>query len=122
MKNAPRHILPNARALWLAVLLFVAFGSKEAHHFAAHRHDAPVKICREATTDEQHFHNEEYLSHDCSLCDFTFSFFTFSLPTICFKQPQVTLSTSNFTFLNCRLSANAVRARGRAPPVVRVIG
>ena len=67
---------------------------------------------------DTHFHAYEDLEHGCSLCDFTFSFFTFSLPQfIVLKQAFATPKTA-FTYYSHGLFLHPSFVALRGPPVV----
>ena len=108
------HII-NFRALALALLLLLAFGAKEVHHFTAHAH-VETKICNDGSESDTHWHDAEYLHEDCSLCDFTFSIFDFSLPTFSLQKAQCAVEKTNFSFKNSFLTQSFFYIKGRAPP------
>ncbi len=70
------------KSLSLAILMIFALLTKELHHLDP-LHNAVVKSC--ATTDadnyRMHLHGADFIAHQCSLCDFTFSVYEFHLPT-----------------------------------------
>jgi hypothetical protein len=108
-----KHII-HLPALALALLLFFAFGAKEAHHFWAHAH-VKVKIC-DATENEKHWHDEEYGHSDCNLCNFTFSIFDFSLPSFFLKHKDILEEKIDFFSIKSHHSHAFFYTKGRAPP------
>lgn len=86
----------NITALFLAILIFVSFGTKEMHHFLIHAHEE-MKIC-DAQKGEKHLHDEEYIHHDCSLCDFTFSLFELPAFIIPALDNTITHIETEFSF------------------------
>lgn len=114
MKKQRKHI--NFRALALAMILFMAFGSKEMHHFLSHAHEE-VKIC-DAKKGEVHLHDEEYLSHECTLCDFTFSIFDFQLTTFKSYQYGGLLTSQEFSIHAFIPSHTHLLQSLRGPPAI----
>jgi hypothetical protein len=108
-----KHII-HFPALALALLLLFAFGAKEAHHFLAHAH-VEVKIC-DATENEKHWHDEEYSHDNCSLCDFTFSIFDFSLPSFFLNHKDILEEKIDFFSIKSHHSLAFFYTKGRAPP------
>ena len=108
------------KSLSLAILMVFALLTKELHHLNP-LHNAVVKSC--ATTDadnyRMHLHGADFIAHQCSLCDFTFSVYEFHLPTISEAnveniQPQLSkphyesfISNNSYLFQSLR-----------APPIV----
>jgi hypothetical protein len=96
-----KHII-HLPALALALLLFFAFGAKEAHHFWAHAH-VKVKIC-DATENEKHWHDEEYGHSD------------FSLPSFFLKHKDTLEEKIDFFSIKSHHSHAFFYTKGRAPP------
>ena len=112
MKKQSKHI--DLKSFSLAILLFFAFGAKEMHHFLEHAHKE-VKIC-DAKDGEQHIHDEEYASDNCSLCDFTFSIFDFTLPTFYLNHTKLFFSEKEFHYISFKLSYAYFLPSLRGPP------
>ena len=112
MKKQSKHI--DLKGFSLAILLFFAFGAKEMHHFLAHAHKE-VKIC-DAKNGEQHIHDEEYASDNCSLCDFTFSIFDFTLPTFCLNNIKLFFTEKEFDYISFKLPCAYFLPSLRGPP------
>jgi hypothetical protein len=74
LKNKKQNTHFNLGGLLIAVLMLLAFGSKEVHYLVHHQH-VEIKICDDTTHNEHHFHDQDYIHDDCALCDFTFSIF-----------------------------------------------
>lgn len=104
------------KSLFLAILIFVAFGAKEMHHFFGHAHEE-VKIC-DAKQGEKHLHNEEYIHQDCNLCDFTFSYFEIPLLGFNFKKPKIALNKTEFSFYSIICTRIHFFKSLRGPPCV----
>jgi hypothetical protein len=104
------------RAWVLSFLLVFAFVTKELHHIFDHHHEE-VKICH-VNHGEQHLHDADYISDECSLCDFTFSIYDFSLQT--YSLPiSIDISIKlDFTYQSYILSKKTFFKQLRAPPVV----
>jgi hypothetical protein len=112
--NKKRKHIIHFPALALALLLLFAFGAKEAHYFFAHAY-MEVKIC-DATENEKHWHDEAYSHDDCSLCDFTFSLFDFSLPTFFLSHNDCLVEKTDFFSIQSYHSHAFFYTKGRAPP------
>lgn len=100
----------------LAILLLTAFGTKEMHHFWGHAHKM-VKIC-DARKGEVHIHNEDYISDECPLCDFTFSIFEFHLPTFHLITPKHFFIKEAFLYKSFKLNSTCHFPSLRGPPIV----
>jgi hypothetical protein len=116
LKKRVQHT--DFRGLFLAFLILLAFGTKELHHVFSDHH-TEAKICH-ALEGEKHFHNEEYIHDECSLCDFTFS--AFEMPALAFLSYRVktVFAERVFTYLSFNLSRSYLFQSLRAPPVASV--
>lgn len=117
MKKQAQHI--DFRGLILALLILFAFGTKELHHVFSHN-SVEVKICH-ALAGEKHFHTEEYIQHECQLCDFTFS--AFETPALVFQLKMVKKAfiARDYTYLSFNLSRSYLFQSLRAPPTAFTI-
>jgi hypothetical protein len=115
LKKQAQHI--DFRGLFLSLLILLAFSTKELHHIFSHHH-AEVKICH-TQAGEKHFHNEEYIHDECSLCDFTFS--AFETPTLAFQSflVKTVFIERVFTYQSFILSRSYLFQALRAPPASR---
>jgi hypothetical protein len=107
----------HIRAWLLSTLLFVAFTAKELHHVFAHHHDA-VNICDDAPIGEAHLHDETYIPDECSLCDFTFSIYDFSLPVFSPTYKENVAKKTQFAYISFIFSKKHLFKQLRGPPVV----
>jgi hypothetical protein len=107
----------HIRAWLLSALLFVAFTAKELHHVLAHHHDV-VNICEDATKGEAHLHDETYIPDECSLCDFTFSIYDFSLPTFSVIYKKNVAKKTLFAYTSAIISNKHFFKQLRGPPVL----
>jgi hypothetical protein len=116
LRTHTRHTLTfNARAFFLALLIFTAFGGKELHIALEHSH-AAVDIC-DAKAGDVHLHDYENLAHGCDLCDFTFSFFNLQLSSFYLNLPVFLPVKKEFIFIPFNFSASYLLIRLRGPPV-----
>jgi hypothetical protein len=115
LKRHSIHIAQQIRAFFLVSVLFLAFSAKGVHYFTEHHHEEAVEFCH--SENEQHLHDYEHVAHNCDLCDFTFSLFTFELPTFCF-EPKLTpdFVETTFFYTNPFWSNSFQFAALRAPP------
>lgn len=98
LKNIKKNTHFKLSGFLIAVLMLLAFGSKEAHYFVYHQH-VEVKVCADTKKGEHHFHDQDYIHSDCLLCDFTFSFFELSLThNLNFRSLQALISTRTFSY------------------------
>jgi hypothetical protein len=98
LKNIKKNTHFNLGGFLIAVLMLLAFGSKEAHYFVYHQH-VEVKVCADTKKGEHHFHDQDYIHSDCTLCDFTFSFFELSLvQKLDLHQLQTLIPTRTFSY------------------------
>jgi hypothetical protein len=114
-KRTPHTNTFNAYAFFLALLIFTAFGGKEVHILLEHGH-SDVEICHVEVGDT-HLHAYEDLEHGCSLCDFTFSYFTFSLPQFTILKQASTTPKTTFTYFSHGLFLHPSFVALRGPPV-----
>jgi hypothetical protein len=105
----------NAYALFLALLIFTAFGGKELHILLEHSHSA-VEIC-DAKAGDVHLHDYDNLEHGCDLCDFAFSHFTFSLPQFSVFKKNLVAPVTNFVYFHNGLFLHPSFVALRGPPV-----
>ena len=117
MKKRTAYI--DFRALFLAVLIFLAFGAKEIHHVFQHSHQE-VKIC-DVKIGETHLHDESYITDECQLCDFTFSVFDLTVPVFTTKSVQNCLKTTIFSYISFKYSNRYLFQSLRAPPFLGVV-
>ena len=106
----------HIRAWLLSALLFIAFSAKELHHVLAHHHDE-VNICDDAPKGEAHLHDESYIPDECSLCDFTFSIYDFTLPAFAFVFNKNIAEQTQFTYISPIFSTKHFFKLLRGPPV-----
>lgn len=114
MRNRSQNIAFNARAFFLAVLIFIAFGGKELHILLEHSHEE-VKIC-DAQNGEKHLHDKDYIHSDCTLCDFTFSTFEFQFPVFVLKNSIYIAIEGEFSFQTSFFSNTLFSKSSRGPP------
>ena len=81
----------------------------------SHAHEK-VKIC-DALPGETHLHDDEYLSHTCNLCDFTFPIFVFSLTTFQLSVKLFFFVQKEFSYLSLKPSHFHLLQSLRGPPV-----
>jgi hypothetical protein len=112
LKKQAQHI--DFRGLILAFLILFAFGTKELHPIFSDHH-AEVKTCH-AIEGEKHFHNEEYIHHECQLCDFTFSAFETPVLAFQFYMVKTVFIERVFTYQSFILSHSYLFQALRAPP------
>jgi hypothetical protein len=112
LKKRAQHI--DFRGLFLSLLILLAFGTKELHHVFSHHH-AEVKTCH-AVAGEKHFHNEEYIHDECSLCDFTLSAFETPVLAFQFYAVKTVFIERVFTYQSFILSRSYLFQALRAPP------
>jgi hypothetical protein len=105
----------NAKAFLLALLMFTAFGGKELHILLEHSH-SDLERCHVQAGDT-HLHAYEDLEHGCSLCDFTFSFFTFSLPQFTVLKQAFATPKTTFAYFSHGLFLHPFFVALRGPPV-----
>jgi hypothetical protein len=115
-KRTPHTSTFNAKAFFLALLMFTAFGGKEVHILLEHS-DSHVEKCHVQAGDT-HLHAYEDLEHGCSLCDFTFSFFTFSLPQLTVLKQAFATPKTVFSYFSHGLFLHPSFVALRGPPVV----
>ena len=96
--------------------MFTAFGGKEVHILLEHSH-SDLEICH-VEAGETHLHAYEDLEHGCSLCDFTFSYFTFSLPQFAVFKHTLSEPIANFAYFSNALFLPHPFIALRGPPVV----
>jgi hypothetical protein len=115
LKKRTQHSTFNGIALFLALLIFTAFGGKELHILLEHNHE-DLEICHVQNGDT-HLHDFNKMEHGCSLCDFTFSTFTFS--TFQFKALKQIYTTpqTNFVYFSNRFFLHLAFVSLRGPPV-----
>jgi hypothetical protein len=82
------------RGAFLALLLLGAFAARDMHFLLAHQ-EHERKVC-DAQGNEKHLHGEEYSTHACNLCDFSFS--TFDLPFFLKLKRYVLVQRTNNCF------------------------
>ena len=114
MRNHSQNITFNARAFFLALLIFIAFGGKELHILLEHSHQE-VKIC-DAQNGEKHLHDKDYIHSDCTLCDFTFSNFELYFPVFILKNSAYTLFIEEISFKSSFFSNTILVQSSRGPP------
>lgn len=114
MRNRSQNIAINARAFFLALLIFIAFGGKELHILLEHSHEE-VKIC-DAQNGEKHLHDQDYIHSDCTLCDFTFSTFELQFPVFVLKNNVYTLFREELSFHYSFFSNTILVQSSRGPP------
>jgi hypothetical protein len=118
LKNRTQNIRFNGYAFFLALLIFTAFGGKELHILLEHSH-SDLEICNVKSGDV-HLHDADHLQHGCSLCDFTFSFFDFQLPSFFLHSARFFSIKKEFAFISFKLSTSYLFQSLRAPPVLTV--
>ena len=106
----------DLRALFLAAMMLLAFGAKEAHHVLGHSHKE-VKIC-DVQAGETHIHDQDYISDNCQLCDFTFSIFDIFISRFDIKKIKILYASKDFNFLSFFYSRRHLFQALRAPPLV----
>ncbi len=82
----------QVKSLGLAILMIFSLLTKELHHLSP-LHNAIVKNCATTNADNcrmyrVHLHGADFIPHECSLCDFTFSVYEFNLPKINVAQVE----------------------------------
>jgi hypothetical protein len=112
-KRAP-HSTFNGYALFLALLIFTAFGGKALHILLEHSHKA-VEIC-DAKAGDVHLHDYAHLEHSCDLCDFTFSFFELNISTFYLNLIDIWTAKKSIAFHSFKLSATYLFQSSRGPP------
>ncbi|MDZ7878698.1 MAG: hypothetical protein U5L45_13545 [Saprospiraceae bacterium] len=119
MTTRTRHNTFNAKAFFLALLIFTAFGGKELHVLLEHTH-SNLEVCH-VQKGETHLHAYEQLEHGCALCDFTFSYFELELPFFFLKNTQINYKSTLFTYISFKYSNLHLFQSLRAPPVLGVV-
>ena len=114
MRNRSQNIAFNARAFFLALLIFTAFSGKELHILLEHSHEE-VKIC-DAQNGEKHLHDQDYIHSDCTLCDFTFSTFELQFPVFVLKNSIYIAIEGEFSFQTSFFSNTLFSKSSRGPP------
>lgn len=80
IKLSKHEVYIRFRSLSLAMLMLFAVLTKGLHHFVDKQHEV-IKTCTDTNSfSKSHIHGADYLAHNCALCDFTFTFFSFQLP------------------------------------------
>ena len=95
--------------------MFTAFGGKEVHILLEHDH-SDLEICH-VQAGETHLHAYEDLEHGCALCDFTFTFFIFSLPQLPVLKQVFSKPIASFTYFTHNLFLHPSFVALRGPPV-----
>jgi hypothetical protein len=113
LKKRAQHTF-NGYALFLALLIFTAFGGKELHIVLEHSHKA-VEIC-DAKAGDVHLHDYENLEHSCDLCDFTFSFFELNISTFYLNLIDIWTAKKSIAFYAFKFSATYLCPFLRGPP------
>ena len=107
-------------ALFLAMLVFCAFGAKTLHHFACHaeKEHHETSCSDECSKINTHFHTTEAHTDDCGLCDFTFAKSLIFPVVFHLKNIQADFPKAVFTYINTPPSVSYTFSASRAPPVL----
>ena len=116
LKNKSKNIQFNLGGFLIALLMLLAFSTKEMHLFMHHQHEE-VKIC-DAREGEHHFHGQDYIHANCQLCDFTFSLFELSLAQkLNFPEPKTVILSQTFSYTSFLSFKYPVFTLLRGPPI-----